>query len=644
MHCLKTPLYRILSDPEAKPFSHIAMDLITGLPNSKGYNAILTIIDHRCSRGTIFLPCTTTITRPQIAKLYLDHLYWWFGLPKRVISDRDPCFMSHFGCALTKELGIQQNLSTAFHPQMDSLSEWKNQWIEQYLRLITMNQEDWSDWLAVATLVHNNSANLTTGFTPNELLIGWEPPLTAEQGESMNNSTAEEQATKLWNNRILAIQALNRTANKDTPTVPRWTIGQQVWLDGKNLPLSYGTIKLAPWCYGPFKITKVMSLVAYHLELPVQWNIHPVFHTSLLTPYIKTNSHSPNFSQLPPDLIKGENEYEVETIRKHRCFGRNKKLQYLLKWKGYPESNNTWEPAEQLHAPQLIKEYHTRHPLESIKTLLIQRQNNPTFPTSACLWSCHLSAVPIAPLPCPIAVISSSMSSSIPHIASTSVPCAPNDSSIVAASIFTSHTPTNSTPPPSTASDPKKVIHCSGWPSSMSRSPHSRSILSSLLTTKTQKSSSGPSSVPTHSHLTNFTSSTLSGSAITLPGVIPSNTKCSAENIIAVITCEPACPHSYQTSGSNAHSVPIRSLNVLTSQPTFASMTTVVRIASPAHTANTIPITTTTWSHTSSPSIKLFAPKKSNYLGKAESSLLSDGTHLGPCPRSTMTCLSYSPL
>jgi len=105
--------------------------------------------------------------------------------------------MSHFGCALTKELGIQQNLSMAFHPQMDSLSEWKNQWIEQYLRLITMNQEDWSDWLAVATLVHNNSANLTTGFTPNELLIGWEPPLTAEQGESMNNSTAEEQATKL---------------------------------------------------------------------------------------------------------------------------------------------------------------------------------------------------------------------------------------------------------------------------------------------------------------------------------------------------------------------------------------------------------------------------------------------------------------
>jgi len=197
---------------------------------------------------------------------------------------------------LTKELGIQQNLSTVFHPQTDGLSEQKNQWVEQYLRLITTNQEDWSDWLAVATLVHNNLANSTTGFAPNELLIGWEPPLTAEQSESTNNSTAEEQANKLQNNRVLAIEALNRTANKDIPTIPRWTIGQQVWLDRKNLPLSYGTIKLAPRCYGPFKITKVISPVAYCLELPTQWNIHPVFHASLLTPYVETDSHGPNFS------------------------------------------------------------------------------------------------------------------------------------------------------------------------------------------------------------------------------------------------------------------------------------------------------------------------------------------------------------
>jgi len=72
-----------------------------------------------------------------------------------------------------------------------------------------VNQEDWSDWLAVTTLIHNNLANSTMGFALNKLLIGWEPPSTTEQGKLSNNNTAEEQVTKLRNNRTLAIQALN---------------------------------------------------------------------------------------------------------------------------------------------------------------------------------------------------------------------------------------------------------------------------------------------------------------------------------------------------------------------------------------------------------------------------------------------------
>jgi hypothetical protein len=98
-----------------------------------------------------------------------------------------------------------------------------------------------------------------------------------------------------------------------------------------------------------------------------------VFHASLLTPYIKTDAHGPNFSQSPPDLIKGEAEYKVETIRNHQRFGKNKRLQYLLKWKGYPESDNIWEPVKQLHAPDLVKQHHKCHPLNKIKSALLAR-------------------------------------------------------------------------------------------------------------------------------------------------------------------------------------------------------------------------------------------------------------------------------
>ena len=166
-HRKRPPAYPISVPTVPRPFAQVAMDLISGLPPSQGFDAILTIVDHGCSCAAIFLPCHTTITGPQIAQKYLRHLYPWFGLPDKIISDRNPRFTSHFGKALTQELGIQQNISTAFHPQTDGLTEQTNQWVEQYLRLILTNQQEWSTWLPVATAVHNNLANATTGKTPH---------------------------------------------------------------------------------------------------------------------------------------------------------------------------------------------------------------------------------------------------------------------------------------------------------------------------------------------------------------------------------------------------------------------------------------------------------------------------------------------
>jgi len=108
---------------------------------------------------------------------------------------------------------------------------------------------------------------------------------------------------------------------------------------------------------GPFRIVWIISPVAFQLELPLSWGIHDVFHASLLTRYQETTAHGPNFSHPPPDLIGGEEEFEVEVIINHRLHGRRCQLQYLVKWMGYPHSDNTWEPAENVHAPDLIKDY-----------------------------------------------------------------------------------------------------------------------------------------------------------------------------------------------------------------------------------------------------------------------------------------------
>ncbi len=158
-------------------------------------------------------------------------------------------------------------------------------------------------------------------------------------------------------NRADAIRALNKVADQKGPPPSQFHVREQVWLDTSHLKLPHQKAKLTPKHLGPFKITQEISPVAYCLELPVNWQIHDVFHASLLTPYHETQAHGPNFTRPPPDLINGEEEYEVERIVAHRQFGQSKKLQYLIKWKGYPESDNTWEPADQVHAPELIKHY-----------------------------------------------------------------------------------------------------------------------------------------------------------------------------------------------------------------------------------------------------------------------------------------------
>jgi hypothetical protein len=168
-----------------------------------------------------------------------------------------------------KRLGIQQNLSTAFHPQTDGLSKQKNQWVEQYLRLVTsMALEDWMQWLVLATAVHNNRINVTTGLSPNQIILGYDIPINPEFTGSVLNETAEERVRIMNEWQAQAITALNEVARKSGTPLAQYNPGDQVWLEGKNLKLPYQSTKLAPKCYGPFRVIKEISPVAYQLALP----------------------------------------------------------------------------------------------------------------------------------------------------------------------------------------------------------------------------------------------------------------------------------------------------------------------------------------------------------------------------------------
>jgi len=96
----KPPLYPITPAPDALPFQTIALDFITKLPESHGHDTILTITDHDCSKASIFIPCKEAIDSEGVAKLYVQQVVPHYGLPKKIISDRDTQFTSNFTCKL----------------------------------------------------------------------------------------------------------------------------------------------------------------------------------------------------------------------------------------------------------------------------------------------------------------------------------------------------------------------------------------------------------------------------------------------------------------------------------------------------------------------------------------------------------------
>jgi len=235
--------------------------------------------------------------------------------------------------------------------------------------------KDWTQWLALATAVHNNRKNSTTGLSPNQIILGYNLKLNPAITTPSINETTEERIRLMEERRAQATAALNQVAEKSGTPSAQYNTREQVWLEGKNLCLPYQATKLAPKRYGPFKIIKEISPVVYQLTLPLTWKIHNTFHASLLSPYCETTAYGPNFSRPPPDLINDEEQYEVEQIHNHRYFGRNRTLQYLIHWKGYPNSDDTWEPAADTHAPDLVKAYYKGTPLESIKTGRLSLQN-----------------------------------------------------------------------------------------------------------------------------------------------------------------------------------------------------------------------------------------------------------------------------
>ena len=162
----------------AYPWHSISMDFIKQLPSSDGFTSILVIVDHLSKQG-IFILTYDTITSPELAKLFVAHVFSKHEVPSHVTSDRGSEFVSHFFHSLRKALRMTLHFTSGYHPEGDGQTEWTNQTLEQYLQIYCNYQQDnWAELLPLAEFSFNNSPSTTTGVSPFFANKGCHPDLT----------------------------------------------------------------------------------------------------------------------------------------------------------------------------------------------------------------------------------------------------------------------------------------------------------------------------------------------------------------------------------------------------------------------------------------------------------------------------------
>jgi transposase InsO family protein len=311
------------------------------------------------------IPTYTSLSSEGVARLFRDHVWKDFGLPESIIYDRGSVFVSRFMEALNHLLGIRANPSTAYHPQTDGQTERVNQEVEQYLRtFVNYHQDDWADWLSLAEFSHNDKVNDSTHYSPFYLNWGRHPRKGVEPRRETKVEAAMEFVQRMEGIRKEAAAALERAA-RDMKTfydrhhqeAPIFQPGDEVLLEGENLRTNRPSKKLDHRRFGPFKVDKKIGERAYRLKLPTTWKIHPVFHVSKLLPYHRddTTTSTPP----PPDIVEGEPQQEIEDILDQRT--RRGKLQFLVKWRGFPMEENEWKYEHDLeHAKELLDDFKSR--------------------------------------------------------------------------------------------------------------------------------------------------------------------------------------------------------------------------------------------------------------------------------------------
>lgn len=389
---------RPIRPKDTLPMNTIAIDFILSLPPVKSegtpwqlkateegkeyyaiYNCIMTVTCHTTKR-TLLIPGNERYTAEEWATVLVRQLLLsdW-GIPKGIISDRDKKFTSDLWVGIWKALKTKLLMTTAYHPQGDGLSERKNQTVELAIRFHNFTQPE-SNWMELLTILQwnlNSAFSEAMQSTPHEQLFGFKLPglldlLTSEDQPKWENTKVLRD--HLRQDAKLAMDFAAAQAKRQFDRSHRsleFSPGDKVLLrlhDGYHLP-GEPPKKYSQQRAGPWVVKRRVGDLAYELDFPANYRIHPVISVAHLRP---ARSDEDPFQRTvpPPGPVEADQHsdddvdevYEVEIVLNHRPNRKKTGFDYLIKWKGWGHEHNVWKTAHQLrHSKDLIDEYWQRH-------------------------------------------------------------------------------------------------------------------------------------------------------------------------------------------------------------------------------------------------------------------------------------------
>jgi hypothetical protein len=334
----------------------ISMDFIVGLPRTaKGFDSIWVIIDW-LTKIAHFLPVKTYYPIITYAQIYISRILSLHRIPKTIVSDRGPQFVSKFWEELHKSLGTKLLHSSAYHPQTSGQTKRVNQILEDMLQAcIPELPQKWDECLPLADFSYNNSYQESIKMAPFEALYGRQcrTPLNwSEPGER-------------WFFRLDMVKEMKGKVQRIIHNLKEAQARQKSYADKRRQPLyfqveDYVYLKVAPMkgvsCFGvkgklapryigPFPILERCGPVAYRLQLPETLSaVHNVFHVSQLKKCLRVPDRTIEVMDvtLEPDLTYSEHPIRV-LDQKDRITRRRVLKFYKIQWNQHTEDEATRE-------------------------------------------------------------------------------------------------------------------------------------------------------------------------------------------------------------------------------------------------------------------------------------------------------------